>query len=598
MAPASDVALRRWALAFFAAIVALDVVFIVCASAVEGNPGLTYPEAGVEVGEAIGVVVVGLVGLLVAWMRPRNPVGWLLAGSGLCLAVAGAGQYYGALAVVGDEGLPLGTLALALSGPLWIPSITIGPTFLLVRYPSGRIEGRWPRRFDRMALGGLVLLMLGYAASEEAVTDMVDSAESPFGLPEPVSAIVTAVGAAALLAGLLAILADAVRRLVRADDRGERIALALLLGTAVAALLAAFFGPWEWVLSVAWLSVMVAIAVGVLRYGALGIQVTVLTGDGRDPFAALSRAGSPLGADVDERSLDGVLDALRDALGVDGVAVDGPTSAGSGTIPPTATRIPLQFAGADVGELLIGERPGGAGLGRSGERVVDAVSPLIAAVLHAVQVAEELRGQQERVVAATRTERIRLRQELHDGLGPALTGIGLGLEALASKVPPGGEELVSRLRSEVAGSLEETRRIIDDLRPSALDDGDLEAALRRRAEVLEASGIGVDVDLAPDLPALPAAVAAAVFRIAEEALTNVVRHSAAGHARLALYRTGAEVVLEVEDDGCGPGSEREGGVGIGSMRDRAERLEGSFEIMPADPGTRVRVALPLEVTAP
>ncbi|MGH3473695.1 MAG: sensor histidine kinase [Aeromicrobium sp.] len=594
MATPSDTALRRWALVLFAVIVAFDVVFIVCARAVAGDPGLTYPDDGPDLGDVVGIVVAGLVGLVVIWMRPRNPVGWLLAASGLFLAMCNAGQEYGALAVVGDQDLPLGTWALALSAPLWIPALLIGPAFLLVRYPSGRIDGRWPRRFDRLALGGLVLLCLGYAAHDNAVTDMVAEAESPFGVPTVAADLVATAGAAAVVIALLVIVGDAIRRLVRERDRSERIALALLFGTAVAAGLLAFFGPAEWMLTVAWFGVMVAIATGVLRYGALGIEVTVSTGGGNDPFAALNRLGEPLGGDVDERSLAGVLEALRDGLEVDGVAVDGPVAALTGTLPEEPTRIPLQFAGTDVGVLLIGDRAGRLGIGRTGQRLVEAVSPLIAAVLHAVQVAEQLRGHQQRVVAATQAERVRLRQELHDGLGPALTGIGLGLEALATRVPGGDEDLVARLRTEVAGSLEETRRIIDDLRPLALDEGDLAAALRRRAEQLQASGLEVVVEL-PEAPlALPAPVAAALFRIAEEALTNVVRHAGARRCRLSL-RVDDQVVLEIQDDGVGPGNGREGGVGISSMRDRAERLGGRFELGQAEPGTVVRAVFPLVV---
>jgi len=596
MAPPSDPALRRWALALFVGIVSFDVVFIVCARAVEGDPGLAYPQAGLEVGEVVGIVVAGLVGLVVVWMRPRNPVGWLLAASGLFLAMCNAGQEYGALALVGEQDLPLGTWTLALSAPLWIPALLIGPTFLLARYPSGRIDGRWPRHFDRLALWGTVLLCLGYSAYDNAVTDMVPEAESPFGVPMVAVDLVATVGAAAVLIALVAIVGDAVRRLVQARDRGERIALALVLGTAVAALMTAFVGPTEWMLTAAWFGVMVAIAIGVLRYGALGIEVTVLTGGGNDPFAALNRLGEPLGGDVDERSLVGVVKALQEALEVDGVAVEGPVRAISGTLPEDPTRVPLQFAGNDLGILLIGDRPGRTGIGRTGQRLVDAVSPLIAAVLHAVQVAEQLRGQQERVVAATQAERVRLRQELHDGLGPALTGIGLGLEALAPKVPHGGEELVTRLRSEVAGSLEETRRIIDDLRPSALDDGDLGAALRRRAEQLQSSGLEIVIELPTGPPALPASVATAIFRIAEEALTNVVRHAGARRCRLSL-RVDDQIVLEIEDDGVGPGHGREGGVGISSMRDRAERLGGRLELEPAMPGTRVRAVLPRVVAS-
>jgi signal transduction histidine kinase len=609
MAHASDTALRRWSLALFGATIALSLVYIVCARAIEGDPGLTYsPNSGqLEESEVIGVLTAALIGLLLTWLRPRNPIGWWVAASGLVLAASDAGQHYGALAVLGDDGLPLGSLAMALAAPLWIPAVAIAPTVLLARYPSGRIHGTWVRRFDRVAIGGYALLYVGYATSDPAVQDMVKEADSPFDfVPDPVLfgiGIISAVGGVALLISAIVIAGDGLRRLIRAEDRGERMALTLFWGAAVIATLTAFFSPYEWMLSIAWWGVLIAVAVGVLRYQAMGVQVTVLTGDARDPFAALSRLGSPLGGDMDEHSLTGVLAALREALEVDGVAVEGPVAAASGSLTAEPTRLPLQFAGAEVGVLLVGARPGGTPLGRSGQRVLEAVAPLIAAVIHAVQVAEELRGQQERVVAATQAERVRLRQELHDGLGPALTGIGLGLEALSTRVPEGGEELVTRLRSEVAGSLEETRRIIDDLRPSALDDGDLAAALRRRTDQLRTSGLDVEVEIDEGLPPLPAATVAATFRIAEEALTNVVRHSGAGHVRLTLQHVDDSVRLEVVDDGRGPGVEREGGVGIGSMRDRAERLGGSFEIEPAQPGTPrpgtvVRVALPLVVAAP
>jgi signal transduction histidine kinase len=596
MASPSGIVLRRWALALFVATIVLDVAFVMCADAVRGDPGLTYPDAGLEQSEVVGIVLAGLVGLVITWLRPHNPVGWLLAASGLFLAACDAGQFYGAMALLGESDLPLGAWALAVSASLWIPSLLIGPTFMLVRYPSGQIDGRWPRRFDRLAIGAMLLLCLGYSATENAVTDMVADAEHPLGGPAVIGEVLAGVGGVGVLVALVAIVGDAVRRLVRASDRSERIALALVLGTGLAAVAMAWFGPAEWTLTAAWYAAMLAVAIGVLRYGALGIEVTVLTGGGGDPFAALSRLGAPLGGDVDERSLTDVLEALREALGVDGVAVDGPVRAVAGTLPDRPTAAPLQFAGGDLGVLQIGDRPGNEAIGRSGRRVVEAVAPLIAAVLHAVQVAEQLRGQQERVVAATQAERLRLRQELHDGLGPALTGIGLGLEALSTRVPQGSEDLVTRLRTEVAGSLEETRRIIDDLRPSALDDGDLGAALGRRAEQIRASGLDVDVRIPAELPMLPAAVSAAVFRIAEEALTNVVRHAGATHVRLAVLRTEDEVVLEVQDDGVGPGPGRVGSVGVASMRDRAERLGGRFELANADPGTRVRAVLPLVVT--
>lgn len=591
-----DHTLRRLGLALFALIAVLDVAYVMVMRGLDDQPQLTY-ELFVDRADMLGTLATGAIGATLTWLRPRNRIGWLLTVSGLCLATTMFGQAYGARAVVLDEWLPLGTLVLSLSAGLWIPAVFIPASLVLVRYPSGTLDGRWPLRFERTAIVGLGIAYVGYAMAPEGVTDVVRDERSIITGPSWLGGPLLLGGIIMTALASLVIVLDAVRRVRRGPER-ERKALLLVLASTVAAVVVIMVGPDEDLGTIAYSCVLATIALGVLRYGALGIEVSVhVGGDRNDPFAALSRLGSPLGGDMDERSLTGVLEALRDALGVDGVAVEGAVTAVSGTLPAAPVRLPLQFAGSEVGILLVGERPGGTTLGRSGQRVLEAVAPLIAAVLHAVQVAEELRGQQERVVAATQAERVRLRQELHDGLGPALTGIGLSLEALAGRVPTGSEELVTRLRTEVAGSLEETRRIIDDLRPSALDDGDLASALRRRADQFRSSGLRVDVQIDDDLPPLPAAVAAATFRIAEEAMTNVIRHSGGSRLRLALQVAGDAVVLEVEDDGRGPGSQREGGVGISSMRDRAERLGGTFEIGPADPGTRVRVSLPLAVAS-
>src|SRR6185369_2704243 len=117
--------------------------------------------------------------------------------------------------------------------------------------------------------------------------------------------------------------------------------------------------------------------------------------------------------------------------------------------------VPLVMGGEQVGVLRLAPRAGEAQLPAADRRLVDGLAPLVAAVLHAIELSEALRVEQERVVAATETERARLRQELHDGLGPSLTGIGLGLEALQSRV--GASDLVQRLRAEATSSLVEVR---------------------------------------------------------------------------------------------------------------------------------------------
>jgi len=248
-----------------------------------------------------------------------------------------------------------------------------------------------------------------------------------------------------------------------------------------------------------------------------------------------------------------------------------------------------------LGSLQLGTRTGETSLDRVDRRLLDAVVPLIAAVVHAARLTDELRTERNRVVEATQTERRRLRQELHDGLGPSLTGVGLGLEA-AQNGPLAQErataELLSRLRAEVAGSLEEIRRIIEDLRPVSLDGADLVTALRARTATAADSGMVVRLEVQPQLPPLPPEVETALFRIADEALTNVVRHAAARTCTVTLSATD-RVLLTIEDDGLGFAGPRPGGVGLGSMQERAERLGGQVSVERRTPGTRVAAELPL-----
>lgn len=586
----SESSLRYLGLGLFGLVVVADVAYLLLVSGLGEQPELTYPISA-DVDEVLGTIASAIVGTVLAWLRPRNPIGWLVTSTSLALVLCMVGEAYGARALVLDDRLPAGDLVLSLTAGLWVAAVFVPTSLLLVRYPTGALTGTWPHRFELAALVGLVLIHAGYSMSREAVTDVVRDETSPITLPE-LSTPLLLTGILVLMASTLLIIGDAARR-IRQRPGQERSALLLLLGTTVAAAVLIFYGPVEWLGSAAFAGILVAVAVGVLRYGALGIQVTLLTGDRNDPFAVLNRLGVPMGEEIDERTLPGVLARLQEALGVEGIAIEGATGATVGVLPAEPVRVPLAFGGRELGAMLVGPRVGRPGWTATDRRIAEAVAPLLAAVLHAVRLAEELREEKERVVTATQAERVRLRQELHDGLGPALTGIGLGLDALAPSVPDDGTDMVARLRAEVTSSLDETRRIIDDLRPAALDGTDLVTALRRRTDqVREAGVVEVTLDAPHVLPHLPPPVATAAFRIAEEAITNVVRHAKAQHCevRIALDDT---LVVEVQDDGIGTSGPRPGGVGTASMRDRAERLGGSLVVESTDPGTLVRAELPV-----
>lgn len=651
----SDQELRRWALVLFGGIILALLARLLLASGLDDQPELTYPWQA-DLDELAGELAAAAVGLWVTWARPRNPVGWLITAGGGVLAVGDAAQTYGARAFVfPDEGLPFGRVVLALSGGLWTVAVAIPVTLLLVRYPTGVIHGRWARRFDRLAMGGVVLLYVGYCLSEPAVTDVVVGQTSPFPVPDRLSDGMALLGVLALLLAFLAIVGNAIWRAVRAERR-ERMALILLVLSVAVAVPVIMWGPAEWLGSVAFGGILVAVAVGVLRYQALGIEVVVrrtliyatltglvflvfvalvaglarllpsgptpqlvaavviavglapardriqglidrlLYGERSEPWSALRRLGSEGNGSSD--LVTDVLAALAGGLHVAGARIEGPDGtalAGVGECPDDAQAVPLVFAGEDVGRLRLAPRRGESSLGPADLRLIEGVAPLVAAVIQSGRLTDDLRAERTRVLEATHSERGRLRQDLHDGLGPSLTGIGLGLEALQSRVTS-DEDLVARLRAEVSAALEEIRRIIDDLRPTALDDHGLVGALRNRVDQVSGhAGLEVRLDAPEALAGVSPEVELAAFRIADEALTNVVRHA---HARHCTVRLSAdrEFHLAIEDDGCGVGPGRNGGVGLASMRERAERLGGRFTLTSLTPGTEVRVELPMGAT--
>jgi two-component system, NarL family, sensor kinase len=200
-------------------------------------------------------------------------------------------------------------------------------------------------------------------------------------------------------------------------------------------------------------------------------------------------------------------------------------------------------------------------------------------------------------VEAGAAERGRLRRDLHDGLGASLAALRLQLDAVRAALPPAAGEAAARLgrvEATLASALEELRRIVDGLRPVALDELGLLGALNIQGRALSAPGNGptVEVIVDPAVPELPDAVAVALLRISAEALTNAVRHAASSHCTVRLGWQNPVAVLQVEDDGIGMVSAR-AGHGLATMRERAEELGGSLTVLPASlQGTVVTAVIP------
>jgi signal transduction histidine kinase len=251
--------------------------------------------------------------------------------------------------------------------------------------------------------------------------------------------------------------------------------------------------------------------------------------------------------------------------------------------------------GTPVGILVVAPRGGESTLDERDRAVLADLARQAGAAVHAEALTADLVASRQRIVEAREEERRRLRRDLHDGLGPLLTSVGLNLDALRTQLTAGNGDplaLLARAKDASSQAIADLRAVVYSLRPPALDDlgvvGAITAHVRRMGD---ASTIDIDVE-DDGLPALPAAVEVALFRIAVEGVTNVVRHSEARACRIRLSVSDGSAVVEVVDDGASdlPWTP---GVGTLAMRERVSELGGTLEVGPTGQGGRLRASFPL-----
>jgi two-component system sensor histidine kinase UhpB len=203
---------------------------------------------------------------------------------------------------------------------------------------------------------------------------------------------------------------------------------------------------------------------------------------------------------------------------------------------------------------------------------------------------EERRESSRRALAAQEGERRRIALGLHDEVGQVLTGVLLQLDTLAGT----DVESVAETKQAVRQALEEVRRIARELRPEMLEQLGLVSALTElSSKFAQQSGIDVRRDFATDLPQLAPDVELAVYRVAQESLTNVARHADARRVELTLERGAGSVVLSVADDGGGlPDGALDRAGGLRGMRERAVLAGGALAVHTARGGVRVRLEVP------
>ncbi|MFC4059696.1 sensor histidine kinase [Planomonospora corallina] len=317
-----------------------------------------------------------------------------------------------------------------------------------------------------------------------------------------------------------------------------------------------------------------------------------------DPAVLAARLAREVGQAEPAGALAAVASVIRDGLGVTGVTVEvrgpGPRTATVGLPGPSPRAVPLVWHGEPVGRLLLGPPGPRRFAAAHNERLIAVATPYAADVAHAVRMTADLQRSRERILSAREEERRRLRRDLHDGLGHALTDMAMSINMARISLrtaPASADRLLLELRSGMDSVSQEIRELVYGLRPPALDELGLAGAIRALAAE---AGPPVTVEASGDLVELPAAVEVAAYRIAQEALTNVRKHARASGATVRLGREDAALVVRVGDDGCGLPEAARSGIGLVSMRERAAELGGSCAVGPGpDGGTVVEAVLPL-----
>lgn len=627
-----------------------------------------WPVVGFTWSEALDAFVVtnglmgasfALSGLLIAWHRPRNVLGWLLLGSGLAHATSALMPLLATVVLDSGGSEVLVTTLVTVFMASWPWSIGLFLPLAVLVFPDGRLPGpRWRPVAWAIALSSPLFVA-------EMVTEPTPALE---GMPTGRFATSADLGwlwtlaEVRTLAALLVAVAALVVRHRRAGESERRQLLWLLLAGVV--VLAAVL-PWAFVAGTPILVLLaiplvpVAVTIAVIRHQLLDIRAvlsravawlalslvallsyvgivalldtfvartlgrsafaTVLValalapllprlqrvvdrwmyGDRRDPVRLAGRLGEHLTTGA-ELGMSGVVDSLRLALRLPYVALRDTTSevAAVGTSPARTARLPLEYAGRSVGELEIGLRPGETQLAAADRATLTLVAPPLAVALGALGLSADLQATQNRLLATREEERRRLRRDLHDGLGPTLTGLAMSADAGVNVLdhdPEQARMLLASVQHDARSALADVRRLVDGLTPPVLGERGLLSALQQRAEQFRGRPDGTTLDVrlvSPHtLPALPEDVAVAAYRIASEALLNIARHALATTVVIEISCAERLDVL-VTDDGAGhaPWSP---GVGLESMRERATQLGGSFEAGPGERGGRVFASIPV-----
>lgn len=327
-------------------------------------------------------------------------------------------------------------------------------------------------------------------------------------------------------------------------------------------------------------------------------------GERDDPYVVLSKLDQQLQeAAAPDLTLTAIVNTLCErlklpysAIIVETANVERNVVASSGKWVPETKEWPLRYQGLPLGWLVAAPRESGETFTPQEERLLADVASHAGAAVHAAQLTSTLQHARERLVLAREEERRRIRRDLHDGLGPTLASQTFALDAaidLLENDPIAAAEVLHKLKAQNQVLVADIRRLVYELRPPSLDELGLPGAIETfLQQINNHSPTQISFQTEPGVfEQLPAAVEAAVYRLVQEGVNNVLRHAQARTCTVECQRAGGWLTVKICDDGRGIPSNVLGGVGLRSMRERAEELGGSFTIAPRQPAGTILTAL-------
>jgi signal transduction histidine kinase len=329
----------------------------------------------------------------------------------------------------------------------------------------------------------------------------------------------------------------------------------------------------------------------------------LIYGERDDPIEALAQLGMSLETAIPpDQVLPVLVKTIAKTLKLPyvGIVIQRQQVAVFGRPSNNPVAFPLTFQGETAGELLAAPRSPDESFTPAEKRLLRNLARQAGAAVRNAQLTTDLQRSRQNLVTAREEERLRLRRDLHDGLGPALASVIWQVDSARDIVPTNPSEAVQLLESSIEqaqAALADIRRLVYGLRPPALDELGLVGALEQAARQHQQTS--VTIESPASFPSLPAAVEVAAYRIIQEALKNAIEHGKARNCVVGMSLDGGpapgNLCITIRDDGMGLPETVTPGVGLVSMRERAEELGGAFAIHPRQAGgAEVEVYLPLK----